>query len=70
MKRYALKTKTGEVINTINAVDKDHAVELFAEIKKIPREEILNIYHKISSKKLWNSEILSYSEGNIFSIFK
>jgi hypothetical protein len=44
MKRYALKTKTGEVINTISAVDKDQAVELFAEIKKIPREEILNIY--------------------------
>ena len=44
MKRYALKTKTGEVINTIKAVDKDHAVELFAQIKKIPRDEIENIY--------------------------
>jgi hypothetical protein len=44
MKRYALKTKTGEVINTINALDKDQAVELFAEIKKISKEDILNIY--------------------------
>jgi hypothetical protein len=44
MKRYALKTKTGEVINSIIAVNKDHAVELFAEIKKISREDILNIY--------------------------
>ena len=39
MERYALKTKTGEVINSISAVDKDHAVELFAEIKKISRED-------------------------------
>lgn len=44
MKRYALKTKTGEVINTINAVNKDQAIELFAEIKKLPKEDLLNIY--------------------------
>ena len=35
MKRYALKTKTGEVIKTINAVDEENAVELFAEMKRM-----------------------------------
>ena len=44
MKRYALKTKTGEVINTLNAVNKEQAVELFAEIKRLSREDLLNIY--------------------------
>ena len=44
MKYYALKTKTGEVINKIKAVDKDQAVELFAEIKQLSREDLLNIY--------------------------
>jgi hypothetical protein len=44
MKRYALKTKTGEVINTISAVDKEQAIELFSEIKKIPKEDLLDIY--------------------------
>lgn len=44
MKRYALKTKTGEVIKTIDAVDKDNAVELFSEMKKIPKEDLINIY--------------------------
>ncbi len=44
MKRYALKTKTGEVINTITASDLEQAVELFAEIKKISGEDLLNIY--------------------------
>jgi len=44
MKRYALKTKTGEVINTINAVDKDQAIDLFAEIKKLSKEDLLDIY--------------------------
>ena len=44
MKRYALKTKTGEVINTISAVDAEHAAELFAEIKKIDKADLLNIY--------------------------
>lgn len=44
MKRYALKTKTGEVINTINAVNKNQAVDLFAEIKKLSKEHLLDIY--------------------------
>lgn len=44
MKRYVLKTKTGEVINTINAVDKDQAIDLFAEIKKLSKEDLLEIY--------------------------
>jgi hypothetical protein len=44
MKRYALKTKTGEVINTIKAVDKEQAVELFSEIKKLPKEDLLDIF--------------------------
>jgi hypothetical protein len=44
MKRYALKTKTGEVINKISAVDKNHAVELFANIKKISEEDLKKIF--------------------------
>jgi hypothetical protein len=44
MKRYALKTKTGETINTIKAVDAEHATELFAEIKKLSKEDLLDIY--------------------------
>lgn len=44
MKRYALKTKTGEVVNTINAVDAEHAAELFAQIKKMDRKDLLDIY--------------------------
>lgn len=44
MKRYALKTKTGEIINTISANDLEQAIELFAEIKKLPKEDLLNIY--------------------------
>jgi hypothetical protein len=44
MKRYALKTKKGEVINTVIASDLEEAVELFAEIKKLPIQELLNIY--------------------------
>jgi hypothetical protein len=44
MKRYALKIKTGEVINTVIASDLEEAVELFAEIKKLPIQELLNIY--------------------------
>ena len=44
MRHYTLKTKTGEVINKIKAVDKDQAVELFAEIKRLSREDLINIY--------------------------
>jgi hypothetical protein len=44
MARYALKTKNGEVINTINADNQTTAAELFAEIKKINTEDLLNIY--------------------------
>ena len=44
MKRYALKTKKGEVINTVIANDLEEAVELFAEIKKLSTEDLLNIY--------------------------
>jgi hypothetical protein len=44
MKRYALKTKTGETINTVNAIDLDSAAELFSEIKKISKKDLLDIY--------------------------
>lgn len=44
MKRYALKTKTGEVINTIRAINENNAADLFAEIKKIEVRDLLNIY--------------------------
>jgi hypothetical protein len=44
MKHYALKTKTGEVINTIKATNEANAVELFAEIKKISKEDLKKIF--------------------------
>ena len=44
MKHYALKTKTGEVINTIKANNETHAVEVFANIKKISEEDLKKIF--------------------------
>jgi hypothetical protein len=44
MKRYALKTKDGEIINTINAVSLEDAIDLFSKIKKLPKKELLDIF--------------------------
>ena len=44
MNRYALKTKDGEVVNTIKAESKYEAAELFAKIKKISVHDLLEIY--------------------------
>jgi hypothetical protein len=44
MIRYALKTKEGEVINTIKANDEFEAGEFFAKIKNISVSSLLNIY--------------------------
>jgi hypothetical protein len=44
MKRFALKTKQGEVINTISAENQTMAAELFANIKKLSVDDLLNIY--------------------------
>lgn len=44
MKRYALKTKDGEVINTINAENPEIAADLFAKIKSLKTQDLLKIY--------------------------
>lgn len=44
MKRFALKTTNGEVINTIPAEDSFSAAEMFAKIKNISVTDLLNIY--------------------------
>ena len=44
MKRFALKTKDGETINTIPAKTLNDASELFAKIKRLTTEALLEIY--------------------------
>lgn len=44
MKRFALKTKCGEIINTIPAKSLIEATELFAKIKSLKIETLLEIY--------------------------
>jgi hypothetical protein len=46
MKKFALKTKeTGEVINTISAKDINGAADMFATLKNITKEQLLNIFN-------------------------
>jgi hypothetical protein len=45
MKKFALKTKDGEIINTISAKTLDEAAELFAKIKILTTEALLEIYN-------------------------
>ena len=45
MKRFALKTKNGEIINTIPAEDSFSAAELFAKLKQISVTDLLKIYY-------------------------
>ena len=44
MKRFALKHKNGEVINTIPANHLDEAAKIFASLKKITPEQLLEIF--------------------------
>jgi hypothetical protein len=45
MERFALKTKSGEIINTIPAKTLDEAAELFAKIKSLTTQALLEIYN-------------------------
>jgi hypothetical protein len=45
MGRFVLKTKDGEIINTIPAETLDEAAELFAKIKSLTTEALLEIYN-------------------------
>jgi hypothetical protein len=44
MKRFALTTKNGEVINTSKAIDLQDAIEKFAKIKQLTIETLLEIF--------------------------
>lgn len=44
MKRFALKTKDGEVINTTTANDTLGAAEIFANLKKLNVAALLSIF--------------------------
>ena len=44
MKKYALKHKNGEVINTISAFTLNEASEKFAKLKLITSKQLLEIF--------------------------
>jgi hypothetical protein len=44
MKKFALMTKSGEVINTTSATNKIEAAENFAAIKKMSLNNLLEIF--------------------------
>ena len=44
MKKYCLKNKKGEVINTISAVNVEEATEFFAQIKRIKIDDLLELF--------------------------
>ena len=44
MKTYELKTKSGEVINKVNANDKVEATEMFAEIKQLGVKSLQSLF--------------------------
>jgi hypothetical protein len=44
MKKYVLKHKNGEVINTTSANDLNEATENFANLKKITSNQLLEIF--------------------------
>lgn len=44
MKRFALKTNDGEVINVVKAEDYICATEIFANIKRLTVDTLLEIY--------------------------
>ena len=44
MKIFELKTKSGETINKVNATSIDEATEMFAEIKKLNIDSLLELF--------------------------
>lgn len=43
-KTYLLLDRTGEVINKITTYTMEMAIELFSEIKKLTKQDLLSIY--------------------------
>ncbi len=44
MKNFVLKNYTGENINKIKATDLSEAIDIFVAIKKLSREDLLDVY--------------------------
>jgi uncharacterized protein (DUF1810 family) len=44
MKIFELKTKCGETINKINAIGVDEAIEIFAKIKNLKINSLLELF--------------------------
>ncbi|MCB0509950.1 MAG: hypothetical protein KDC82_04245 [Bacteroidetes bacterium] len=44
MKVFLLKTKDGETINRVNALDVEDATEMFASIKNLKVDVLISIY--------------------------
>lgn len=44
MKKYALKHRNGEVVNTISASNLEEAAEIFAKLKRITSNQLLEIF--------------------------
>jgi hypothetical protein len=52
MNIYELKTKNGETINKVNAVSIDEATEIFARIKNLTIDSLLELFviNKMNNK--------------------
>jgi hypothetical protein len=44
MKKFYLKVKDGEAINTVSAIDIDEAIDYFAKIKQMNIDDLLNLF--------------------------
>jgi hypothetical protein len=51
MKNFVLKNYTGENINKIKATDLSEAIDIFVGIKKLSREDLLDVYDVEEEKK-------------------
>ncbi len=51
MRNYELKSKCGEVINKTNANSVSEAVEVFAKIKNLTIDSLLNIFDVVLVNK-------------------
>lgn len=47
MKTFLLQTKNGETINTVDSNDYENALDYFADIKKLTKEKLIEIYQII-----------------------
>jgi hypothetical protein len=50
MKTFYLKTRDGEVINSVKVYRKIEAIEYFSEVKVMNEDDLLNVFI-VSSKK-------------------